>query len=262
MEDSIDLERFPIHRPDSPEYRALIQRCRQALHDHGMFNLEGFLRPGAIDSALSEIKPLLDSASFLHQREHNIYFKSSISDVEPDHPSLIKNLTSNYTICADQINTSILIQLYEWPAFAEFLAAAMGRERLYCMEDPLARLNVMAYKQGQSLNWHFDRSEFTTTLLLQSPSGGGEFEYRTGLRSDDNPNYDGVAKLLSNQDPQVQVLKLNAGTLNVFKGKHTAHRVTPVVGESDRIIAVFSYFQKPGVIFSDEERIGFYGRAA
>ncbi|KAG1702812.1 50S ribosomal protein L21 [Nymphon striatum] len=27
----------------------------------------------------------------------------------------------------------------------------------------------MAYKEGETLNWHFDRSEFTTTLLLQAP---------------------------------------------------------------------------------------------
>jgi len=36
--------------------------------------------------------------------------------------------------------------------------------------------------------------------------------------------------------------------------------VTPVVGETERIIAVFSYFDHPGVAFSDEERLGFYGR--
>jgi hypothetical protein len=53
-----------------------------------------------------------------------------------------------------------------------------------------------------------------------------------------------------------------AGTLNVFRGKNTAHRVTPVAGPVDRIIAVFSYYETPGVRFSDEERIGFYGRAA
>jgi hypothetical protein len=55
-------------------------------------------------------------------------------------------------------------------------------------------------------------------------------------------------------------LRLNAGTLNVFRGKNTAHRVTPVEGEHKRIIAVFSYYEKAGVQFSEEEQIGFYGR--
>jgi hypothetical protein len=38
------------------------------------------------------------------------------------------------------------------------------------------------------------------------------------------------------------------------------HRVTPVEGEREHIIAVFSYHEMPGVVFSEEERIGFYGR--
>jgi hypothetical protein len=33
-----------------------------------------------------------------------------------------------------------------------------------------------------------------------------------------------------------------------------------VVGDRDRIVAVFSYYERPGVMFSAEERIGFYGR--
>jgi len=122
-------------------------------------------------------------------------------------------------------------------------------------------VNVMAYRDGEALNWHFDRSEFTTTLLLQAPESGGDFEYRTGLRSDDDPNYDGVARLLEGSDRQVETLRLAPGALNVFRGRNTAHRVTPVAGARERIIAVFSFYERPGVLFSEEERIGFYGRA-
>ena len=224
MQHIIDLERFPINRLDSTEGVNLVNRCKQQLRDEGMFNLDGFLVPQAIEKAISEVKPVLDTASFLHEREHNIYFKKSIPALAENHPALNKCITSNFTICADQIQNSVLTDLYEWPAFAGFLAAVMDKQKLFTMDDPLARLNVMAYKQGQALNWHFDRSQFTTTLLLQSPEKGGEFEYRKDLRSDGDPNYDGVAQLLTNQDQQVKLLKLNAGTLNVFKGKNTAHR--------------------------------------
>ncbi len=130
------------------------------------------------------------------------------------------------------------------------------------MRDALARANVMAYRDGETLNWHFDRSEFTTTLLLQAPEEGGDFVYRTDLRSDGDPNYEGVAKLLRGEDPDVQTLKLSAGTLNVFRGKNTAHKVSTVKGKRERLIAVFSYFDRPGVVFSKEEQIGFYGRIA
>jgi hypothetical protein len=128
------------------------------------------------------------------------------------------------------------------------------------MEDPLARVNVMGYRAGEALNWHFDRSQFTTTLLIQEPKAGGEFQYRTDLRSDDDPNYDGVVKFIDGLDPLVRTLPQKAGTLNVFKGKNTVHRVTPVEGDRDRMVAVFSYYERPGVLFSAEERIGFYGR--
>jgi predicted 2-oxoglutarate/Fe(II)-dependent dioxygenase YbiX len=67
---------------------------------------------------------------------------------------------------------------------------------------------------------------------------------------------------LQGRDPQVQTLRLSAGTLNVFRGKNTAHRVTPVRGQRERMVAVFSYYEKPGVLFSAEEQIGFYGRAS
>ncbi|MEY3533171.1 MAG: hypothetical protein RI979_1195, partial [Pseudomonadota bacterium] len=133
---------------------------------------------------------------------------------------------------------------------------------LFTMDDPLARVNAMQYGAGEGLNWHFDRSEFTTTLLLQAPKAGGAFEYRTDLRSAEDPNYGGVARLLTGQDPDLQSITLEPGTLNVFRGKNTAHRVTPVQGDTTRIIAVFSFYEKPGVRFTEEEQRGFYGRAA
>ena len=87
------------------------------------------------------------------------------------------------------------------------------------------------------------------------------FQYRSGLRSDTDPNYEGVGRLLAGQDGFVKSLPLSPGTLNVFKGKNTAHRVTPVEGDRARIVAVFSYFEDPGVSLSEKERLGFYGRA-
>ena len=128
------------------------------------------------------------------------------------------------------------------------------------MADPLARINVMAYRAGEALNWHFDRSEFTTTILLQAPLVGGAFQYRSGLRSDSDPNHEGVGRLLAGEGDGVRTLGLAAGTLNVFRGKNTAHRVTAVEGRVPRIVAVLSYYETPGVSFTEAERLGFYGR--
>jgi hypothetical protein len=55
---------------------------------------------------------------------------------------------------------------------------------------------------------------------------------------------------------------LEAGTLNVFAGRNTLHRVSPVRGEKSRLVAVFCYYERPDARFSAEESIGFYGRTA
>ena len=261
MERLLDLDRYPLEDLASARGRSLVATCRESLAKDGLFNLEGFIRSNAREQCVAEIAPLFENDAFTHRRSHNIYFKDDIAELPPDHPALRRFETVNHTVCADQIPGSLLCRIYEWPPLAAFLAAVMGKTRLYPMADPLARANVMAYRQGEALNWHFDRAEFTTTLLLQAPEAGGAFQYRSGLRADDDPNYAGVARLLAGGDAQIQTLPLAPGTLNVFKGKNTAHRVTPVEGERPRMIAVFSYYERPDVLFSPEERIGFYGRS-
>lgn len=262
MHDIIDLSRYPLDAPDGQAFADLVAACRADLAATGMFNLPGFLRPGAIAADVARIAPRFQAEAFRHARRHNIYFRREIAGLDPDHPALAEFETVNRTLCADQLDGTALMRLYDWPAFAGFLARVMDKPALYTMDDPLARVNAMAYGPEEALNWHFDRSEFTTTLLLQAPEAGGDFEYRRNLRSDDDPNYAGVARLLAGEDPELRRLSLAPGTLNVFRGKNTAHRVTPVQGDKARIIAVFSFYDRPGVRFSAEDRQGFYGRAA
>jgi alkylated DNA repair dioxygenase AlkB len=262
MRNILDLDRFPLDWPGTPAWQDLVNRCRADLAVNGMFNLEGLVLPGALVRAMNEIRPVMETLSFVHKRSHNIYFRKEVPGLTAEHPALRKVDTVNHTVCSDQISQSVPMWIYQWPQFAVFLAATMEKQALFTMRDPLACMNVMCYREGEALNWHFDRSEFTTTLLLQAPSGGGDFEYRSNLRTDSDPNYDGVARLLEGKDLNVKTLKLKAGTLNVFKGKNTLHRVTPCKGPDERYIAVFSYYEHPGVMFSKEEQIGFYGRAA
>ncbi len=260
MRDILDLDSYPLDQPGTPAWAALVKTCRAELARTGMFNLEGFLLPAATQRAVAEMTPVLETLSFTHKRKHNIYFRKEVPGLSPDHPALRLTETINHTVCADQIPDSTVLWIYEWSQFITFLAAAMGKDALFPARDALARVNVMAYRAGEALNWHFDRSEFTTTLLLQAPETGGDFVYRSDLRTADDPNYDGVARLLAGDDPEVKTLTLKAGTLNVFAGKNTAHKVSTVAGPRERIIAVFSYFDRPGMVFSREDQIGFYGR--
>ena len=54
---------------------------------------------------------------------------------------------------------------------------------------------------------------------------------------------------------------LSAGTLTIFCGRDALHRVETVGGPRERLMAVLSYSETPGVVFTAEEQRGFYGRS-
>jgi len=262
MNHFLNLDMYPLNRPESTEYAALVEKCKADLATEGMFNLPGFFKPGIAQAAADAAKPAMDTSSYKHARRHNVYFRDSMPDIDDDHPAMAKFDTMNHTLCADQLEDNPVIDIYEWKPFAAFLAATMGKEKLYPMEDKMARVNVQASREGEALNWHFDRSEFTTTILLQAPEAGGQLEYRKDLRTADDQNYDGVAIVLAGDDPKTKQIMPEPGALNVFRGVNTPHRVIPVQGPIDRMIAIFAYFDRPGVVFTAEEQMGFYGRTA
>ena len=259
MTSPINFDIYPLHDPTGRA--AILRSARETLARDGMVTLNDFMTPAALSDTLRIASPKFATESFEHKRAHNIYFQPEITDVAPDHPALATLQTVNRTLCADQLAETPLMALYEDPDFVRFLADLMDKPILHTMDDPLARVNMMTYREGEALNWHFDRSEFTTTILLEAPETGGDFEYRPALRTAEDANYDGVAKLLSGEDRAVRSVALKPGALNVFKGRNTAHRVTPPVGQRPRTIAVLSYYETPGVMFSAEERLGFYGRS-
>ena len=261
MNKTLDLNRYPIDQPGSTAYQQLVTACQNDMAAHGMFNLHGFVRAEAIARAAAELQPLARTVSYTHERRHNVYFQERVQGLEPNHGALVQFQTAHHTLCDDQLTGTVIHEIYEYAPLPAFIAAVMRLPVLYLMLDPLARANVMEYRAGETLNWHFDRSIFTTTLLIQAADEGGEFEYCSNLRSDTDPNYNGVAKLLAGMDATIRVNPLAAGSLNVFAGKNTLHRVSTVRGGRSRLIAVFSYYDKPGVSFSEAERIGFYGRA-
>lgn len=257
----VDLSHYPLHQAESTAYRTLVESCRDVLRTEGVLDLNGFMREEALSAALVGLRPLIDHASFEHRREHNIYFLPEVPGLDSSHPALRRMETSNRTVCADQLLDSVLNSLYVWPPLRQFLARVIDVPELHLMDDELAAVNVMSYRDGEALNWHFDRAEFTTTLLLQRPRAGGIFEYRSNVRTNDEPNHDAVGRLVDGLDDEVRQRDANPGTLTVFAGHNTAHRVTPTRGEHERVIAVFSFYEQPHVRFSAAERIGFYGRA-
>ena len=87
------------------------------------------------------------------------------------------------------------------------------------------------------------------SLLLQEPEAGGVFEYAPFLRGQDDENYSGVARVVANPQHEAQRPAMGLGDFNVFMGDLSLHRVTPVRGARDRIVALFCYDQRPGQVF-------------
>lgn len=261
MKGILDLERYPLDRPGSDAWQAMVDHAKDGLARDGLFNLVGLMRPEALADVLDHVRAPMAAASFDHSRWHNIYFKDTVDGLSADDPALTKVETANHTLCHDQLQGTALDLLYNWRPFMDFLAAVMDQPTLYVMDDPLSGVNVLEYRDGEALNWHFDRSIFTTTLLLQAPDGGGVFEYVQDLRSDDDPNHTGIADLLQGRMAPTRMPQ-DAGTLNVFLGRNTAHRVSRIAGSKSRIVAVLAHYDSPGVAFSASEQMGFYGRTA
>ena len=170
--------------------------------------------------------------------------------------------SSKGCITTDQIpEGSGLKTLYHNPQFQSFITAVLGEKALYAYADPLSSINVHYAHEGQELGWHFDNSSFAITLLLQAPEGGGVFEYVPDLRdaAAGEMNFQGVADVLEGATP-VKTLDMQPGTLVLFRGRNSLHRVTPTAGNRTRLLVVLAYNDAPGVSLSEGARMTFYGR--
>ena len=123
-------------------------------------------------------------------------------------------------------------------------------------------MSINVFGDGDGHAWHFDESAFSVTLMLQAPEEGGDFEYIRDLRDADDPGYGAVAAALDGHADGIEPLALLPGTLAVFAGRRTLHRVRTVRGARERLVAVLCYASRPGVVNSPAVRRLFWGREA
>ena len=237
------------------------QRCKIDLDQNGVLTLSNFLNANTLKELVVEAEDAASQAYFTNST-HNVYLTKIDDKFGLDHVINKQLVSSKGCICTDQIkSTSKLKTLYSSNTFKSFIAAVVGETSLFPYDDPLSSINVHYAGQGQELNWHFDNSEFAITLLLQSPIGGGEFQYLKDFRNADKNemNFEGVDKLLAGSITP-RILTMQPGTLVLFRGRNSIHRVTPTIGETKRILVVLAYNSEPGIALSESARKTFYGR--
>ena len=71
-----------------------------------------------------------------------------------------------------------------------------------------------------------------------------------------------VAHVLAGERDRVVTLPMTPGTLLVFAGRHSLHRVSPIGGVTPRLVALFGYDTEPGTMSSDLLKAVRYGRTA
>ena len=261
-EDVVDLARYPIHRLDGDKGRALVDACAADLDANGACVLEGFVLPGAVADMVALAERLADKA-WHSDRTHTIYFEPVDATVPAAHPRAHQVRSAKNGIAYDHIPADApLRRLYESDDLAAFIAAVLRKPVLYRSADPLDALQITTFRPGEELGWHFDRSEFSMTVMYQEPESGGEFEYAPGLRSGNDENYDGVQRVLRGDRSGLRILPSAPGTLAFFRGEHALHRVTPIRGRTPRVNSVLTYGERPDMKLNDLTQRLFYGRTA
>jgi hypothetical protein len=251
----VDLEKYPLA---DGKFRT---QCKSQLDRNGVLMMDGFLTANALSSLRQEGADNQHLA-FYTAGSHNVYLAPPDPTLAKDHPRNREVVSSKGCITTDQIPAdSPLRTLYDSPDFRSFLCAVLGEKELHEYADPLSSLNLHYAGDGQELGWHFDNSSFAITLLIQRPEAGGVFEYVPQVRDADKGemNYGMTQKILDGTAP-VETLMMEAGALVLFRGRNSAHRVTPVKGKRTRMLAVLAYNTEPGVSLSESARLTFFGR--
>lgn len=252
---TIDLTRYPITEPDT--WRTQAARYRTELENNGVVLLEGFLTASAIAHLVADIRPHLTDA-FFKQRA------LPVATTLPDgHPARATQAHDMLVIATDQLaEDGPLRRVYSAPAVCAAIASIVGLPELHPCDDPLISVVVTAMGDGQGQGWHFDDNDFVASILLQQPERGGQFEYVPGLAGPSGIDFDAVGRVLDGDHLRVRRLRVTPGTLALFRGSHTLHRVAPASGPIQRLIALLSYHSQPGMVFNETVQRNNTGRSS
>jgi len=261
--DVVDLDAYPIHDLDSQAGITLVNDCRDQLAGTGVCTLTGFIQPAAVQEMVRLAGILADKA-WKSDQTHTVYFEEVDDAVDPQHPRAHTVRSAKNGIAYDYIPADAPVRrLYESDDLTRFIAVVLDKPVLHRSADPLDAMQITVFNDGDELGWHFDRSEFSMTVMYQQPESGGEFVYVPGLRSADDENYEGVRRVLQAEDTaSLRTLPSAPGTLAFFRGQHALHQVTPVHGATARINTVLTYGERPDMKLNDLTSQLFYGRTS
>jgi predicted 2-oxoglutarate/Fe(II)-dependent dioxygenase YbiX len=258
----INSDLYPVERLDAAASRAWLDEVRNDLERHGSCTLADFVTPDALREMSAQAQSITHLAYAGPAEVSPYFFNYRLGEGEElpqDHPLRHKGRRQLAQVAADLIPPGFLLsKLHRSQQMLDFLGAVIGAP-VYRNLDPYQSLNISVMNEGGCQQWHFDGGNMVTTLLLQEPEGGGVFEYAPSIRSDVDENFDAVQAVIDGKSDRIRRNRLRAGTLSLFRGHYSLHRVTPVEGKRQRLQAILGYSTRPDMIGNRESSILHYG---
>ena len=233
---------------------------KEQLDKEGILVLNDFLSVDALNLMRREALSLKHKA-YRTQSEYNIYVLPEDLNLPSTSVRNRRFISSKACIADDLIPAnSSLRTIYESELFKKWICQLQELDCVFPYADNLSSININYYKAGDALDWHFDNSDFTITLLIQQCEKGGEYEYYPNMRYNENgeEDYKTAEKCLDGLiKPECNLSR--EGTLMIFRGNQSLHRVCPVL-KGERILITFNYNAKSGIALSEQSRKTFFGR--
>ena len=259
MHDLQEVIDFQLHPID--DLNSYAKRCRSELQKNSILVLNNFLEKKPLVNLQGEAQTLNDKAFYCSQ-DHNILLTEKNSQLDDKHPFNTKLTSDKGCVPHDLIpQNSLLRAIYNSTVFKNFVQSLLLVDKIYPYADSLSSINYNYYEKHQQLGWHFDNASFAITLMIQSPTLGGNFQYVIDARNveENTVNVQLIDSILQNKHPP-QELRVEEGTLVLFYGKNYLHRVTPVTSNKHRVLATLNYNLEKDIKLSENARLTFFGR--
>ena len=262
LEHLINIDRFPLNTPNAQAYREAVAAAQASLADDGCAVLKRFIRDDTLRVMSEEIAARKQTTHYSTECINPYFHTQSNPGYPVQHPVNTFLERSSGFIPGDSWEaTTSHRTLFEHPALCHFLADCLGLEALYPYTDPLAGLTANILDPDQQFTWHFDTNEFAVTVLVDAADEGGLFEYVPGIRSATTEGFDAIQSVLEGGREGIRTLDLEPGDLQIFRGRHSLHRVTRVApGSRPRHAAIFACTEQDGVIGRVERTQQLFGR--
>ncbi|ASU85064.1 hypothetical protein CDO52_21710 [Nocardiopsis gilva YIM 90087] len=250
----IDLDRYPIDRPDSGPGAALLKETRKTFEDTSLAVFDGFLQPEAVNRVVEETVSGVGERGFRFEGSNKVFLGTGESGAEG-------HTHTKATLAYDLIATdSPLKALYAWDPLLSFVSAVVGQP-VYRSVDPVGAMTVHVHHGGDEQDWHFDVSEYTLVLHLLAPEEGGVLEYVPRSRSSVEQHEEALRGIVEGKHQHLtRELPTAPGALVLHSGRASLHRVTPVHGITPRISATLSYNSTPDGQLNEYTRQLYFGR--